>query len=450
MKNEIAEAFRRLKLPLPLRKYQWEGVNFLTSCEFGLLADEMGLGKTIQVAVALEVLYKMKKVDRTLIVVPAPLKLNWENEIKLWAPSLTLRKTIGGKLNRWAIFHSPVNVIIASYEDVRILYAQNNIDEIYDLVVLDEAQRIKNPRSNTTTMCRLIDRHSSWVLTGTPIENKLDDLVSLFNFMQFGFIDIYMTKFQIHNRIKKYFLRRVKSNVLKDMPPIIDQEIPLELTPKQRMAYQYYISSNHQYYNPNISTTKLLSIVTKLKQICNFDQESQESIKFEFLKTILSDLKTSQRKMIIFSQYVKTLEWIRSKLSDIYCEIYSGQLNEQNKTLVLENFKNIIGPAILLISIKAGGVGLNIQEADLVVLFDRWWNPAIEKQAINRAHRFGRKSTLHVIKFLVVDSIEEHILKILKKKDAIFKNYVDEAESSSLSIIKDEILSYLKTMSVQQ
>ena len=436
--------FDNLSLPHQLRKYQLDGIKFLIQNQIALLADEMGLGKTVQVAVALEILYRQNRIWRTLIVVPSSLKLNWQKEIKKWAPSLSVQRIIGGGKNRWAYFHLPYNVLIASYEDIQIEFGNSNIMEKYELVVLDEAQRIKNPNSNTALACKLINRNSSWALTGTPIENSIEDLISIFSFLKLGLIYKGMLKKEIHKRIKMNFLRRKKKEVLKDMPPIIEQELPLELSGQQKRAYESYIFFKRSYYHQkSITHGELLSLITKLKQLCNYDPESNISVKLDALKTLINDVVNSDNKLIVFSQYLETLKWIANNLTEINYMLFSGELSENEKNKVLKDFEEESGPIVLLMSLKAGGVGLNIQAADSVLLFDRWWNPAVERQAIHRAHRFGRTRPLHVIKFVIVNSIEEEILNIIQKKESLFRDYVDKAEGFPVSQFKEEILHYL-------
>jgi len=443
--NNIKKLSDKLNLPFELREYQCDGIKFLTTNKYALLADDMGLGKTIQVIVAIKSLIMMQKINGALIVVPSSLKTNWSDELSVWAPNLS-KRVIRGQANRWASLVSPVNVVIASYQDISIEFSKNTIFQTYDLVVLDEAQKIKNSRSNISNKCKLIKKNRGWLMTGTPIENRIEDLCSLFDFLKFTLINRDMSKSEIHSIIKYYFLRRTKAQVLKELPPIIEQTIKLKLTLEQESEYYNIINSHKNDYNDKIKSSLLLKVITKLKQVCNFDKITNASSKLDTLTLLLNDIVANNKKVIIFSQYVECLAYIKVNISStIECYDYTGAMSVKNKDNNLKSFKNSPRSSALLLSLLAGGVGLNIQEADYVIMFDRWWNPALEKQAINRAHRFGRELPLHVFYFLVENSIEDHILNIITQKSILFEEYVEKAENFPFKNIKYEMLDYLKS-----
>jgi SNF2 family DNA or RNA helicase len=424
-----------LKLPFALHAFQWEGVNFLAGRKAALLADEMGLGKTVQTIVALRLLHSQSGLGRTIVVVPSPLAHNWEREFRTWAPDLVVRRVSGTSSDRMATYQLPVKVLIATYEQVRADAMLMDPDIIFDIVILDEGQRIKNRQAMSSLACRLLQHRRAWVLTGTPLENSVEDVVSLFIFLAPGLLDSGMTRPELHRRIKPYFLRRRKREVLGELPPIIEQEIVLELEGRQQEAYsELWLDRKEKAAAGGlpVSDTTLLSMITALKQLCNYEGTSGESIKLEAFKLVLEKAVGPGDKIILFSQYVETLKFIQRKLADFPCLMYTGEQAPEIRDEVLSKFRSEVGPQLLLMSLRAGGVGLNIQEASCVVLFDRWWNPAVESQAVQRAHRFGRDRPLHVIRFLVANSIEERIMEVLRGKGEIFHRYVEDAENADV------------------
>lgn len=441
-----------LDLPGPLREYQWQGVTFLLAGEGALLADEMGLGKTVQTSIALRLALKDKDCNRALVVAPASLRMNWEREIKRWAPGLAVRRVLGNSRDRAATYLLPVPVLITSYEQVRADMHLITSETHFDIVVLDEAQRIKNSGSSASLACKLLPRSRSWALTGTPVENSVQDLVSIFSFLKPGILQTGMPRGLVHQRIRPFFLRRRKAEVLGEMPPIIFQDIPLELDGAQSRAYEEIWEKRQELVSAQglpASEVYLLAVITKLKQICNYEPVSNESAKYDALREILETIEANSEKVIIFSQYVETLEWL-SERTAIPHRVFHGGLSEAQRDSALREFESEAGPRALLISLKAGGVGLNLNSASLVVMFDRWWNPAVENQAIQRAHRFGRQVPLQVVRFLIEGTIEERIADLLAEKELLFQNYVEEAESWKETRLNRDELRRILGLSVQQ
>ncbi|MGE0702449.1 MAG: DEAD/DEAH box helicase [Vicinamibacterales bacterium] len=418
-----------------LRPYQREGVSFLFRNEAALLADEMGLGKTVQAITALRLLLRKPKVDRALIVAPASLGLNWQREFERWAPELVVRRLTGSQADRLAYYELPIAVLIATYEQISVDALDRVPDEAFNVVVLDEAQRIKNYSSRTAFACRLLPRDIAWALTGTPIENSRSDIESIFEFLRPGLLRQTDGKAKLLAAIAPHFLRRRKAEVVKDLPPIIFQDIDLELTDAQRSAYDaaWDAGSTALRRAPHpIPTSDLLALITRLKQICNFEPDAFESCKVDALQVLLETASTAGAKVLLFSQYVETLNRLSRSIDSMPASVYSGEQSAAERDDVLTAFERESGSRLLLMSLRAGGVGLNIPSADLVVLFDRWWNPAVEAQAVNRAHRLGRKTPLHVVRFLVRDSIEERIDAILTAKQQLFDDYVESVDGAEV------------------
>lgn len=437
-----------LDLPAPLREYQWEGVSFLFRSSAGLLADEMGLGKGVQAAVALALALKRPEISRALVVAPSSLSLNWERELAKWAPNLVVRRVIGGDDERQAAYQLPIEVLIASYEQIRTDALDRIPEGTFDIVVLDEVQRIKNRHSRTAFACRLLPRRCSWALSATPLENSRADLESVFAFLKPGLVNKQMKKEEMFFRVGPHLLRRRKADVLADLPPVIVQDLVVDLADEQRHAYEQVWGGRVEALASEprpVSTTALFAMLTRLKQICNFDPASERSSKLDAVTTLIESLYQPTDKVIIFSQYVETLEWLAPRLSGIEHDLYHGGLAAQTRDCIVTKFEGSPGPRILLMSLRAGGVGLNLQSASVVVLFDRWWNPAVEVQAMYRAHRFDRARPLHVLRFLVHSTIEERINEILEAKQALFEEYVEQAPSADVRLLtRGELLRVLE------
>lgn len=432
-------AERRIGVLAPLHEYQWEGVSFLFSSAGALLADEMGLGKTVQACVALALLLETRSaVNRVLIVAPASLTLNWMAELSMWAPTVAARRLEGDAADRDALYSLPVPVLVGSYDQIRF----DGIDRIpsgtFDLVVLDEAQRIKDRDSATSLACRLLPRTRSWALSATPLENDLKDIATILGFLDPNF-GPRPTRRAVAKKLQQSMLRRRKRDVRGELPPVIVQDMQLELAPQQRSRYDALWATRTSYADGRTGDagTAMLGLITKLKGICNYDNTSGASTKLEALETVVDSAGDSAR-VLVFSQFVQTLEWIAERLS-IRHEMVVGAMDMEARRAAMGRFRTEGTPRALLVSLRAGGVGLNLGEASHVVLFDRWWNPAVENQAIYRAHRFARLDPLHVVRFVVRDSIEERIAEVLDEKADLFDNVVEAAKSSSRGFGRTEL-----------
>ena len=292
-------------------------------------------------------------------------------------------------------------------------------------------RKLKNSNSQTTLACNLIQKKSAWVLTGTPLENNESDIVTLFSFLKRKTIKKGMGLLDIKNIIAPYMLRRLKKEVLTELPELIEQDFFINLSAEQQKEYDMVFESRRE-KNP-------LEVITALKKICNFS-ENLKSSKLDRLKDVLEELYQKNEKSIVFSQYVKTLEKIDSSLNADNVFLYHGGYNKKEKDDILHNFKNYPGSAVLLMSLQAGSVGLNLQEASTVILFDRWWNPAVENQAIARAHRMGRTEPVHAIKFIIQNTIEERINQLLQEKSDIFDDVIEGAVEVRNKLKLNEIL----------
>jgi len=417
---------------------QNEGIRFLVGRDSALLADEMGLGKTVQVVTAVRLLREKRRATHVLVIVPRPLQTMWMDEFSRWAPDLLVRRVEGSQANRSALYRLPLPVVVATYDQVSRDRDILRAAPTFGVVVLDEAQRIKNRTSQTARACRAVPRERSWALTGTPLENRPEELYAIFQFVRRDLLTEGMSERKIHREMKPYFLRRTKDEVLSELPGIVEQEMKLSLRGRQRAAYEDAWAGRNASLKGDASA-HMFAVITHLKQLCNYEPETDESVKWETLQVLLENLSSETDKVLVFSQYVKTLRWVSKRLTGVSCRFFLGGQSEAEREATLTWFRTQPGPLVLLMSIKAGGVGLNLPEAATVVLFDRWWNPAVEQQAINRAHRFGRTRRLHVLKFIVENSIEERIDDILKQKQSLFATYVDGAPSAEVGMDRDAL-----------
>lgn len=415
---------------LQLRSYQRDGVAFLLRTPRALLADEMGLGKTVQVIAAINLLLRTQKVSRVLIVVPATLKSNWEREAHKWAPTKAVMQVTGDANDRKAWYGLPIPLLIASYEQVRSDFYLYPPTQLFDLLVLDEAQRVKAPTAATTIAVNRINTERMWALTGTPLENRSADLETIVRLLRPGIVPEDPSLNELHEAMQGIFLRRHKLDVLPELPQILDSEVLVDLTPAQRAAYDAIWGTRAMHHS---DTGSMFAIITKLKQVCNYDVSSGQSAKLDALESLIQEVIDARGKLLIFSQYVETLKWLSSRLP-IENRLLHGTLSAHDRDEQLRWFQGAQGPCGILISLRVGGVGLNIPAATHVAMFDRWWNPALESQAINRAHRFGRVQPLTVVKMLATDTIEERIAEMLMQKRVQFQRYVEGAPMSDVAL----------------
>ncbi|QDT66562.1 DEAD/DEAH box helicase [Calycomorphotria hydatis] len=444
-------AGQELFMPFEPFPYQYEGIAWLFSQSAALLADEMGLGKTMQTITAMRLLIRSNQARRILLVCPKPLIPNWQREFSTWAPELPITLVEGDTARRKLIWTLPSpGILLVNYElMVRDLLEMPEEERpSFDLFVLDEAQRVKNRDSRTAQAARDVNSRRSWALTGTPIENRPDELVSLYEFLKVLPNRSAPDLRQLQQLSEDYILRRTKDLVMKDMPPRLDRDEYLSLSPAQEAAYQTAEKEGVVRLNDMGDTATVqhvFELVLRLKQISNYDPLTGQSCKLDSLAADMEEITASGGKAILFSQWTKTLDWINEKLLERIPEanplIYHGGVPTKQREPILDRFKHDPNSHLLLMSYGTGAVGLNLQFAGYVFLFDRWWNPAIEDQAINRAHRIGQKSQVIVTKFICKDTVEERIDRVLQEKRELFASILGDGdnENASLSLNASEI-----------
>lgn len=420
--------------------YQYSGIAFLYTRTSAILADEMGLGKTMQAITAIRLLMLAGQLRNVLLICPKPLVSNWLREFRTWAGEIAIGAVAGNAARRRFIWSTDLPVTLCNYELItRDRPLIEDAGKTYDLVVVDEAQRIKNLNSATSKAVRAISRNRSWALTGTPVENSPHDLVGIFEFLTPGHLSVDMPLKQLADESRDHIIRRTKDQVLEDMPPKMIRDAELELTAEQRESYEQAESNGVLQLNQvgdHLTIQHVFELILRLKQICNFDPLTGRSSKLSQLTADLEEVIASGQKAIVFSQWVGSLEQIAAHIPQAHPLQFHGRIASHKRDAILEQFKNDPGCSVLLMSYGAGSVGLNLQFCRYVFLFDRWWNPAIEDQAINRAHRLGSTGSVTVTRFLTLDTIEERINEVLEAKRDMFHTLMagtDRAHNLKLS-----------------
>jgi SNF2 family DNA or RNA helicase len=443
-----------------LRDYQQLGVNWLSFLDKlglgGCLADEMGLGKTVQILAHLETLREQGR-TRHLIIVPKSLVYNWKREANKFCPKMKVVTYDGTKEQRKKLLKEKFDLIICTYGIIR-----NDIHDLdetnFDTVILDEAQHIKNEQSLTAKSVMLINSRQRFIATGTPVENSLAELFSLFKFLSpkvFGTKKISRENLidgnesvvtNILKGLRPLILRRLKSEVLKELPEKSESILNVQLGPEQRKIYQdlkdHYRSKlmdKVEKFGIKKSKIHILEALLRLRQaachpgLINPNYKNSSSAKLDALMEKLSIIGQTKEKVLVFSQFTQFLKLLETRLSDEniqYCYL-DGQTNNREK--VIEEFKTNSKKVVFLISLKAGGYGLNLTEANYCFLLDPWWNPAVEGQAIDRMHRIGQFKKVFAFKLLSENTIEEKIIALQDKK----KKLMEDILYSNETVLKD-------------
>jgi SNF2 family DNA or RNA helicase len=425
--------------PHPFFEFQRDGIRELVARDALLLADDMGLGKTIQAAAALRILFRLRRIDSALLVVPAGLIIQWRRALREWAPELRTSTIKGAAHERSYQWQAPVHIYITSYETVRADFTENLQSpprrRVWGAVVLDEAQKIKNRESEVSRVCKRLPRQRAWALTGTPLENRIDDLASICEFLQpwkEGDEALRLsTGPALLDRHRLLQLRRKKSEVLTQLPPKTVIEIVLQLDGEQRTSYERAERDGIlrlKGLGEGVRITHVLELITRLKQICNTCPASGESAKLDDIADRLETLTAEGHKALIFSQYTGDhgVRDVVERLEQFEPVAYTGALTMSERDRAITEFRSDPARKALVLSLRAGGQGLNLQEASYVFHFDRWWNPAVEHQAEDRSHRLGQMSPVTVYKYVCENTIEERIDGILRDKQALFDQLVDD------------------------
>ncbi len=447
-----------------LKEYQKHGFKWMKTLDYygfgGILADDMGLGKTIQsIAYIVSVQSDIRKNKQpALVVCPSSLTYNWLSECRKFAPQLKTVVIDGTKAERTQLLkeHTNVDVVIISYPLLRreITWFEK---KMFHTVFFDEAQAFKNPVTQTARAVKKLQSQHRFALTGTPVENALEELWSIFHVV---FPELFLglkeysklSRKTIARRIRPFLLRRLKEDVLAELPGKMESLESVELFPEQKKLYAAYLAKlRHDTLKHLDKDTirknriRILAGLTRLRQICCHpglfvDGYQGNSAKFEQLLQIIQESKLSGRRVLIFSQFTKMLELIGRELTVKGMNYFylDGQTPSEERVNICERF-NRGERDLFLISLKAGGTGLNLMSADTVILYDTWWNPAVEEQAADRAHRMGQKNVVQVIKLVARGTIEEKMNELQDKKRHLIEEIIDSDEKVISTLTEEDI-----------
>ncbi len=477
-------------LKATLRPYQETGVNWLWYLnQLGLgacLADDMGLGKTIQVIALLLILKENKSAHPSLLVLPTSLMGNWKNELSKFGPSLQALFVHPSQINKAQLKKmsgnkqlSDVDLVITTYG---MLLRQPWLQDItWQLVALDEAQAIKNPSSQQTKSVKKLKALSKIVLTGTPVENRLSDLWSLFDFINPGLLGS-ASRFKsfvkslskreteqyapLRHLVQPYILRRMKTDkkIIADLPRKTEVYVYCGLAKKQAALYQKSVQELAIALKNEEGMKRrglVLSYLTRFKQICNHpaqllsdhQYDEKNSGKFSRLSVICEEINTRQEKILIFTQYREMCQPIADFLAKTFNRkgfVLHGGTPAKKRQAMVDEFQIEDGPPFFVLSIKAGGTGLTLTAASHVIHFDRWWNPAVENQATDRAFRIGQKKNVLVHKFVCLGTIEEKIDAIITEKSAMATELLEGNSEIKLTEMTDNELLELVSLDIEK
>ncbi len=462
-----------------LRSYQLEGVKWLerlrTMYLNGILADDMGLGKTLQAIVTISQ-HKSKKSGPSLIVCPTSLLYNWKEEFSKFNNQLKSVVIDGVPSFRKKIIESvqDYDVVITSYT-----LLQKDIEGYktipFSYVVLDEAQHIKNRGTRNAKSVKMVQAEHRLILSGTPIENSLEELWSLFDFLMPGFLssyDRFVEKYIrisgqeqqknldfLKKKVSPFILRRMKSDVLDDLPPVSEIVYHCQLSEVQLQLYKSYAESARDELVKLVQRDgfdrvqiHVLATLTRLKQICChpaiFAKETPEpgdSAKYDMLLDLLQTLVEGKHKTVIFSQYTRMLQIMKKDLEQRGIRFSYLDGSSKNRLEVVKEFNEDASISVFLVSLKAGGTGLNLVGADTVIHYDMWWNPAVESQATDRVHRLGQKNSVSSYKLITLGTIEEKIAEMQKRKKGLVKKVVSCDDEAIAKLTWEDVLELLKT-----
>ncbi len=469
---DAPEHLKHILRPYQESGFQW--LNYLHEVKWGgILADDMGLGKTIQALSFIQHIKETKGALKALVVCPTTLMYNWENEIKKFTQSLTYYIHHGGIRDKGQVSNPQVDIIITTYGTLRS-DIKSFVEPDFDYIILDESQAIKNPSSKVTKAASLLKAKSRLCLSGTPLQNNTFDIFAQMNFLNpgmLGTMEFFKQEFAVpidkfgeqeqkeHLRrlLFPFILRRTKEQVAKDLPDKTEMILFCEMGDEQRKIYEAFRNDFRDKIlgvveNQGIGKSQLtiLQGLMKLRQICDSPAIMKDEEKFPNVSIKLDELvreiteNISDHKALIFSQFLGMLGLIRQRLEEmgVKYQYFDGSTSALDREKAIQGFQNDDSCRVFLISLKAGGVGLNLTAADYVYIVDPWWNPAVEQQAIDRTHRIGQTKNIFAYRMICKDTVEDKILKLQEKKKALAADLITD-DAGFVKNLTREDLEYL-------
>ena len=431
------------KLNKDIKEFQKEGINWLVNNKRGILADDMGLGKTVQAIMAIRFLIYNDHIKNILILCPKSLVKNWVAEIQKWAPELSvidLNPPANLKNIAWDSCIEEAIVKITNYESFKEkpkYFLENKID----VLICDEAHRLRKNSSQISSSVATLKTDFFWMLSGSPIEKDEKDLSTLLSILNPRKFSSNPDSFELSTLATqgaRYIKRRLKNDILKELPTVHEEKpIIINLTPNQKREYEKVIE-DIKASNNNLKDS--FKILNKLLTICDYDIETDESNKINKITENLLDIKKKGEKAVVFSYLVKPLNLLKKKLDEnkIKSVIFDGQLDQNDRSKIIEHFKQDEAITCFLASMRAGGEGLTLTEANHVLFINRWWNPSTNFQARDRVVRLGQKREVFIKYYVSKDTIEENLSEILKNKEEISIRNIESSRIKSLNNINDE------------
>ncbi len=427
--EQILPLLLPIKVEDQLYPYQRQGVAWLLCHKKALLGDDMGLGKTVQALAAGRRLVRSGHVAWILIIAPRTLIANWRSESQMWAPELTVATALfRGKerADRWARIVGRAHLLITSYEQMREPPSAL-IKNSPDLVIADEAHRLRNIGSLATRGVRMLHSKRLWALTGTPIERDAEDLAVLLSLLdpsRFSHSDRTLPLQSLRAGLRPYFLRRTKESVLSELPTVTEHTELLDLTAAQRSAYRAAIAS-HAFGERDGG---MLPLFNELRTICDVDPRTGRSSKLDRVSELISEIIAANEKGVVFSYILEPLEWLASRLRERglesnFVEI-KGSMSLEDRAAVLKSFRSDPDCHVLLASTRVASEGLTLIEANHVLFINRWWNPSSNAQARDRVVRIGQQRPVRIRSFLCRGTVEERLEQLLDEKTLTFEQLV--------------------------